>query len=89
MQQCGKSDTDDTIDTGDESPSKAWVFGLGLACGGVIYWKNTPVIFTSFPQKFLEGLQELTVSRLPGLNAENTNRAWKEMDRSNSAVLFY
>lgn len=71
MQQCGKSDTDDIIDTGDESPSKAWVLGLGLVCGGMIYWKNASVIFASSPQKFLEGLQELTVSILPGLNAEN------------------
>lgn len=72
---CGKSDTSGVRGTGDEGPFKSWGFGLGLACGYMIYWKNTPIIFASFPQKFLEGFQEHTVSRLPGFNAENPKRA--------------
>lgn len=86
---CGKSDTSGAIGTGDESPFKSWDFGLGLVCGCMISWKNTLIISASFPQKFLEGLQEGTVSKVPGFNAENANSACKEMDRSNSTVLFY
>lgn len=59
---CGKSDTSDVMSTGDESPFKSWVFGLGLWVYGIR--KNTTIIFASFPQKLLEGLQKHIVFRL-------------------------